>query len=108
GQAAHAAETATVESMIVPPESMATVPEAIAQPAVQAMASAAAGGEGAPAYSSVSAQTPAEPSTTEHPSEIPTSISEVASVPASSGAQFAQEGTNTIEGEVMAASWKNI
>jgi CheY-like chemotaxis protein len=108
GEAAHSAETASQESMVAPADSIATIPEAIAHPPVQALASAAAAGEGAPAYSSVSAQASAEPSTAEQPAEIPISISEGASVPASSIAEFAQEGTNTIEGEVMAASWKNI
>ena len=108
GQAAHAAETATHESMVAPAESIATLPEAIEQPPAHAMASAAAAGEGAPAYSSVSPQAPSEPSTAERPAEITISISEVASVPPLSVAEFAQEGTNTIEGEVMAASWKNI
>jgi hypothetical protein len=108
GQAAHSTETVTHESMVAPAESIPTMPEAIAQPAVQPMASAAAAGEGAPAYSSLSAQASAEPSTTEQPAEITTSTSEVAGVPALSVPEFAQEGTNTIEGEVMAASWKNI
>jgi energy-coupling factor transporter ATP-binding protein EcfA2 len=65
-------------------------------------------GEGAPAYSSVTAQTSPDFSTAEPSAEITTSTSEVISAAASSSADLAQEGIHTIEGEVMAASWKNI
>jgi len=110
GQAAHSAETATPESGIAQAEPTVTAPtpELIEQPTVEALASAAAVGEGASAYSAVTVQASPEFSTTERPAEFTTSTSEVSSAAASSTAEPVPEGIHTIEGEVMAASWKNI
>ena len=108
GQAAHAAETATHERGVEPVESAVIAPETIEQPPVEALASAAAVGEGASAYSTVTAQASPEFSTSERPAEVTTSTSEVSSTAASSTAELVPEGIHTMEGEVMAASWKNI
>ena len=112
GQAAHSAQTATPESDIAQAEPTVTAPapepDPIEQPAVEALASAAAVGEGASAYSMVTAQASPEFSTTERPAEITALTSEVSSAAASSTAEPVPEGIHTIEGEVMAASWKNI
>jgi hypothetical protein len=112
GQAAHSADTATHESSAAQGESTVTAlppaPEPIEQPAVEALASAAAVGEGASAYSTVTAQASPEFSTTERPAEIRTPTSEVSSAASSSTAEPVPEGIHTIEGDVMAASWKNI
>jgi hypothetical protein len=112
GQAAHSADTATAQTSVTEAESTvaapAPEPEPIGPPAVEALASAAAVGEGGSAYSTVSVQSSPEPSTTELPAEITTSTSEVSGAAASSTAEPVAEAIHTLEGEVMAASWKNI
>jgi len=114
GQAAHSADTATAEPSVAQAEVTVAAPapepepEAFEPPGVEALASAAAVGEGASAYSTVSVQASPESLTTEQPAEITTSTSEVHSAAASSTAEPVAEAIHTIEGEVMAASWKNI
>ncbi len=106
GQGAHPAETATQELSAERAESPAPAP--VEQPPAETLASAAAVGEGASAYSTMAAQTSPDVSTTERSAAITTSTSELSGVAASSTADLAPEGIHTIEGEVMAASWKNI
>jgi CheY-like chemotaxis protein len=110
GHGAHTSATASYEVSVPPSESIATAPEPenIEQPAVHALASAAAVGEGAPAFSVTAAHTSSETPVTAHSAETATSIPEVAQVTASPLAELAQEASHSIEGEVMAESWKNI
>jgi hypothetical protein len=109
GQAAHSAETATHVPTAVKTEStVVPATEPIEQPAVEALASAAAVGEGSSAHSTITGLASPGCSSTEPSAEITTSTSEMSSAAASSTAEPVPEGIHTIEGEVMAASWKNI
>src|SRR5215470_4330544 len=107
GRTAHSAEIPNPESSVAQTEPIAALlPETI-EPALQVMASAAGAGEGT-AYSGVTTHTPPESSITTHSAESTTQIPEATVMEAPAVAEFAQEAIHSIEGEVMAASWKNI
>ena len=106
GQAAHAAENPGHDSQ---PGTATSTPaqEPFEQQAMQAMASAAGAGEGVPVYSGAPTQNSLESSAATLAAEIvhpATETGEVAAAPAEEVVKQFQ----SIEGEVMAASWKNI
>ncbi len=113
GQGAHS-DAAPQELPPSPPNGQAEPPIPPAdneQPAAYAMASAAAAGEGAPVVTAVSAPTPSENSANERSEEdLAAPVPEVPiSAPAMpTFADVVQAATDMMEGDVMAASWKNI
>jgi CheY-like chemotaxis protein len=106
GQGAHSDVTPeeTTET------SAALSPESIEQPAVHELASAAAAGEGSQIVAAVSAPTTVEHIAMESSSEVPAaSIPEViGNVSMPTFAEVAQAANDIMEGDLMAASWKNI
>jgi CheY-like chemotaxis protein len=107
---AHAvhASTMPVEPINAVPSAPAfSEPKTIDQPAVQEMASAAAVGEGAQPYSSPGSVNSPDPTAADSATAItPSFEAPVTTVPTAS--EPPQEATHSIEGDVMAASWKNI
>jgi hypothetical protein len=104
GQAVHAAENAGHDSQ---PGTATSTPaqEPFEQQAMQAMASAAGAGEGVPGYSGAATQNSLESSAATPAAEIVhPATGEVVAAPAEEVVKQFQ----SIEGEVMAASWKNI
>jgi len=109
GHTAHPAETPSPQSSTPPFESATALsPETIEQPTVQAMASAAGAGDGATAYSGLTAHTPPESALPTQAAECAPPIPEAAPTEALPAAELAQDAIHSPEGEVMAASWKNI
>ena len=112
GQGAHAVPISP-EASLAPTngEAHMVAPAENEQAVVHAMASAAAAGEGTPVVAAVFAQTPAENSTIEPSHEViaapipepPANISAMPTV-----ADAAHVANEMMEGDVMAASWKNI
>jgi CheY-like chemotaxis protein len=81
------------------------------QPAAHALASAAAAGEGTPVVTAVSAPTPGENSANQRSEEglaaqVPETPMSASGMP--TFADVVQAATDMMEGDVMAASWKNI
>jgi hypothetical protein len=109
GQAAHAAENPGHHAPASQPETAApTLAQEPSEPhAMQAMASAAGCGEGVPVYSSAATQKSLESSAAAHAAEIVHPATETGEPGAAPAEQVAKE-FQSIEGEVMAANWKNI
>ncbi len=112
GQGAHSVAVSP-EASLAPTngEAHMVAPAENEQAVVHAMASAAAAGEGMPVVAAVSAQTPAENSTIELSHEviaapIPEPPATVSAMPTL--ADVAHVANEMMEGDVMAASWKNI
>jgi CheY-like chemotaxis protein len=109
GQAAHAAENPRHHASASQPETAApTLAQEPSEPhAMQAMASAAGCGEGVPVYSSAAPQNSLESSAAAPAAESVHPATETCEPGAAPAEQVAKE-FQSIEGEVMAANWKNI
>jgi len=112
GQGAHSV-TISPEAPLAPTNGDASMvaPAENEQAVIHAMASAAAAGEGTPVAAAVFAPTPAENSTIEPSHEviaapIPEPPADVSATPTL--ADVAHVANEMMEGDVMAASWKNI
>jgi len=108
-QAAHAAENPGHDASAARPQTATPTPaqEPFEQPAMQAMASAAGAGEGAPVYSGAATQNCLESSAATPAAESVHPATQTGDVVATPAEEVARE-FQSIEGEVMAASWKNI